>query len=219
MVNPATYAFTYNGKIQKDNGCIEGDEIIEFRRRIEGRTIAMGRQGKWSNRRGHGRKRLLAPISKYRGKIRNFQETCNKRYANFLVRMAVKHRCKHIQLEDLTGINRNALFLKYWSYYSLQTQIRFQAEKYGIDVKMIRPQYTSQRCPICGAIHKENRLSQDTFICQECGYGDTKKGFHHVNADFNAACNIATPRIDEIIQAYIKDHPELKSIKSPSSGK
>ena len=37
-------------------------------------------------------------------------------------------------------------------------------------------------CPICGCIEDENRPTQETFECIECGYKD--------NADFNAAINI-----------------------------
>ena len=37
-------------------------------------------------------------------------------------------------------------------------------------------------CPICGCIEDENRPSQETFECIECGHKD--------NADFNAATNI-----------------------------
>lgn len=210
VVKPAYYAFTYHGEIQKDRGCIDGDEIAEFRRRVEHRRQAISRQFKWSNRKGHGLKRAMEPVNKLGDKIRNFQLTCNQRYAHFLVKMAVKHRCKHIQMEDLSGINKNSLFLKYWTYYSLQEQIKNQAEKYGLDVTLVKPAYTSQRCPICGHIESANRQTQEAFTCQSCGYGDKSKGSYFVNADYNAACNIATPHIDEMIADYVKSHLELK---------
>jgi transposase len=37
-------------------------------------------------------------------------------------------------------------------------------------------------CPVCGCIEDENRPTQETFDCVECGHKD--------NADFNAAINI-----------------------------
>lgn len=37
-------------------------------------------------------------------------------------------------------------------------------------------------CPVCGAIHEENRYDQEHFECIECGHVD--------NADHNASINI-----------------------------
>ena len=41
------------------------------------------------------------------------------------------------------------------------------------------PFYTSQECFRCGHIEKGNRLSQELFVCQKCGYTG--------NADENAS--------------------------------
>lgn len=46
----------------------------------------------------------------------------------------------------------------------------------------INPQYTSQRCSHCSYVDKDNRTSQEKFLCQQCG--------NEENADFNAAKNI-----------------------------
>ena len=43
--------------------------------------------------------------------------------------------------------------------------------------------YTSQTCSRCGNIDKENRQTQETFVCTKCGF--------KLNADHNAAINIA----------------------------
>ena len=43
--------------------------------------------------------------------------------------------------------------------------------------------YTSQTCSRCGNIDKENRQTQETFVCTKCGV--------KLNADHNAAINIA----------------------------
>jgi len=50
--------------------------------------------------------------------------------------------------------------------------------------KLLRvdPRNTSRRCNSCGHISKENRLTQESFLCVECG--------HAANADTNAAKNI-----------------------------
>ena len=43
--------------------------------------------------------------------------------------------------------------------------------------------YTSQKCSRCRHIDKENRQTQEKFVCTECGF--------ELNADHNAAVNIA----------------------------
>ena len=47
---------------------------------------------------------------------------------------------------------------------------------------LVQPEYTSQRCPKCGCIHKSNRKRQEKFVCVECGY--------EFNADDNGTDNI-----------------------------
>jgi len=46
----------------------------------------------------------------------------------------------------------------------------------------VDPKYTSQTCNECGHISKENRKSQDKFVCTACG--------NTANADINASKNI-----------------------------
>lgn len=51
----------------------------------------------------------------------------------------------------------------------------------GVFLK-VNPAYTSQKCSCCGHISKNNRLSQELFLCEAC--------FFKANADDNAALNI-----------------------------
>lgn len=98
-------------------------------------------------------------------------------------------------MENLKGINTDNAFLKRWTYHDLQEKIRYKAEEVGINVIMIDPRYTSQRCSKCGSIEKENRVSQERFSCQNCGFS--------CNADYNAALNIANPNIENLIEHTI----------------
>ena len=65
---------------------------------------------------------------------------------------------------------------------NIKNWIKEQAEKLGIRVHITPSQYTSQQCPICGHIDKENRKTQESFVCTNCGHID--------NADHNASINI-----------------------------
>lgn len=227
VANAAYWAFS--GSLQR--GKIEGKEIEAFRKGVQERRKSIQRQGKQcaDGRIGHGRTRRLLPTAILEEKEANFRKTTNHRYARRIVEEAIRHGCGVIQVEDLSGIHELSTFLKNWPYYDLQQKIIEKAALYGIEVRKINPEFTSQRCSRCGHIEKANRPSQATFVCTECGYGNlhhcflcgkdfTKGGYcpecssrlKHisVHADYNAAKNIATPDIEEIIKnAFMKDVP------------
>ena len=57
-----------------------------------------------------------------------------------------------------------------------------QAEKRGIRVHLTSACYSSQQCPKCGYISKDNRSTQEQFKCVNCQ--------HSSNADINASKNL-----------------------------
>lgn len=187
---------TFNDSLKRFK--IDGGEIETFRKRIVARRISMLRQGKYSGdgRRGHGRIKKLEPTNALKHKIANFRDTANHKYSRYAVDLALQHGCGIIQMEDLKGIRGNNRFLANWTYYDLQQKIEYKAKENGITVKYIDPRYTSQRCSVCGYIDRENRPEQATFICKACGF--------EANADYNAARNIATKDIDQIIEATVR---------------
>lgn len=74
--------------------------------------------------------------------------------------------------------------------------LRWNAEKYGVELIRPNPAYTSQRCSKCGFISRENRpkkkKGQAHFQCVHCG--------HHENADKNAARNMSIFGIEDLIR-------------------
>ena len=78
------------------------------------------------------------------------------------------------------GLNRGIL-ANAWG----QLVIRLEHKARG-RVEKIKAAYTSQTCSACGHCAPDNRESQAVFRCVACG--------HQVNADVNAACNIAAGR-------------------------
>lgn len=180
-------------KLSWNERIILGGQIEEFRRRVEARKRQLQISSKYIGIKGHGYKRRMKALQRLSTKISNFRNTVNHKYSRYIVDLALKHGCGVIQMEDLTGINKNSLFLKDWTYYDLQKKIEYKAQEYGIEVRYVRPTYTSQRCSMCGYIDKDNRESQSEFVCKHCGYIE--------NADINASQNIAIPYIDKIIQS------------------
>lgn len=55
-------------------------------------------------------------------------------------------------------------------------------EENRVTFRSVPSYYTSLACSRCNHIEKANRLSQELFVCQKCGYSD--------NADYNASINI-----------------------------
>lgn len=174
---------------------IDGGEIEKFRKTVEARKKSMLRQGKncGDGRIGHGISARNKPVYKIEDKIAKFRDTANHKYSHALIQYAIKNNCGVIQMEDLTGITNVAdRFLKNWSYYDLQTKIKYKAKEVGIDIVYIKPKYTSQRCSKCGYIDKENRNKQASFVCLKCGF--------KANADYNASQNISIKDIDKLIE-------------------
>ena len=78
-----------------------------------------------------------------------------------------------------SGLNKSILDQ---GWFEFRRQIEYKQTWSGGQVVVVPPNYTSQTCPVCGNVSRENRLSQSNFRCVECGF--------QLNADHNAACNI-----------------------------
>lgn len=61
--------------------------------------------------------------------------------------------------------------LRNWAFYDLENKLTYKAHETGSEVLKVDAAYTSQRCPHCGRIHKENR-HHDThyYVCDKCGF-------------------------------------------------
>ena len=100
-----------------------------------------------------------------------------------IVNLAEKHRSA-IVLEDLGNISKGKA-KKYvqksqWSFYQLETFIKYKAALLGIPIHYVDPAFTSQICSKCGSINKTNSKH---YECKQCG--------HVAHRDVNAALNIS----------------------------
>ena len=82
-------------------------------------------------------------------------------------------------LEDLTGIKKSTQKVRLkdryvmtsWAFYDLEQKIIYKARNNACDVIKVNPKYTSQSCPKCGHIDKNNRNKKlHTFKCKNCNY-------------------------------------------------
>ena len=78
-----------------------------------------------------------------------------------------------------SGLNKSILDQGFGEF---RRQLDYKLGWSGGHFLSVNPQYTSQRCSCCKYTDKKNRISQEKFLCQQCGYQD--------HADINAAKNI-----------------------------
>ena len=113
--------------------------------------------------------------------------------SNELIRYCKSKNIKHIVMEDLNLQSKNKYkikkdglnyrnIIKVLHLNDLKNVIKRIGNRENIIVSIVNPEYTSQTCPSCGHISRDNRKTQETFSCVKCNYIN--------NADINAAINI-----------------------------
>jgi putative transposase len=80
------------------------------------------------------------------------------------------------QVKQKSGLNR-AILDQGWGEF--RRQLEYKAAWNGGCVVAVPPQHTSQMCPCCGHVSKDNRKTQAKFECVECGF---KEHADHVGA-------------------------------------
>lgn len=102
------------------------------------------------------------------------------------------------QVKQKAGLNRVILESGWGKFKSM---LEYKLAERGGKLIEVPPQYTSQRCSVCGYIHEDNRTSRDWFCCVECGHQD--------HADVNAAKNLiykaGFPKTNEVKEWLASD--------------
>jgi len=144
-------------------------------------------------------KRKLKKISR---KEKRFVSDVNHR----LSKAVAQSEYKIFALEKLQKMKQNKgkkfnKKLGNWSFRQFEDFLRYKAEVLGKVVLGVNPKYTSQTCSTCGHCEKTNRkLSK--FKCKKCKF--------ELNADLNAARNIARLGISEFGRLYV-NQPNVAS--------
>lgn len=199
---PAMCSLNTNNYVRLSIG--DRDAFIGQRMKIQDQRKRLAK-GLKNARGGHGRKKKLKPLDRYKEYEKHWVESVNHSFAKQIVDFALKHNAKYINIEDLTGVTTDNKFLhRNWSYFQLQQYITYKAEKYGIIVRKVKAAYTSQTCSCCGYCDSGNRpkdeKGQAYFKCLKCGV--------ELNADFNASQNIA--RSTEFVDGKSKSEKPKK---------
>ena len=109
----------------------------------------------------------------------------------------------------LSQNNGNEYNTNIWWFREIVLWIVDVFREYGIEVELVPEDYTSRECSICGIKHKNGRIYRGLYECKKTG----KK----INADINAALNIARRlgymvRIARKIESYSVMHNGVKPL-------
>jgi putative transposase len=66
-----------------------------------------------------------------------------------------------------SGLNRSILD-QGWGEF--RRQLAYKVQWHGGMLLAVPPHHTSQTCPACGHVSKDNRQTQEKFLCVDCGY-------------------------------------------------
>jgi putative transposase len=138
-----------------------------------------------------GTKSAKRHLKKLSGKEARFKKNTNHVISKRIVQKA-KSNGQGIAIEELRHIrkrtdstvrrsqrNRHTS----WSFGQLRLFLSYKAALAGVPLHTVDPRNTSRTCHVCTHCAKENRKSQASFVCQQCGLS--------MNADINAAINIS----------------------------
>lgn len=207
--------------VTSDGEKFSGRKITQVRDKYSRVRASLQRKASKGTRSTRRRARQI--LQRLSGRERRFQTWLNHTISYRLIQQA-KTSNQAITLEDLTGIRERTNELprskterrrsNSWAFYQLRQFLTYKGVKFGVDVRLVDPRYTSKTCHCCKVIG--NRQGK-RFEClnERCGWiGD---------ADVNGARNIATlgqivnlPGGSEIMSCSLQE-VVLRATESPHS--
>ena len=143
--------------------------------RVAQRRVARRKKG--SSR----RRKAVILLGKIHEHIANQRKDFLHKHSTEVVR---KYGTVVVEALNVSGMSRGNLAKQIldcsWSEWF--RQLTYKAEEAGRQFIAVDPKYTSQTCPECGFISRENRKTQADFCCVSCGYS--------ANADHVGSVNI-----------------------------
>ena len=138
-----------------------------------------------------GTKNAKRHLKKLSGQEARFKKNTNHVISKRIVQKA-KANGQGIAIEELRHIRKRTDSTvrrsqrsrhSSWSFRQLRVFLSYKAALAGVPLHTVDPRNTSRTCSGCGHCAKENRKSQASFCCVNCG--------QVMNADHNAAINIS----------------------------
>ena len=156
------------------------------------RAKQLSNKKKGSNNRYKAKQRLAKINLKIANKRKDFLHKLSTQYSEnqtiVVENLKIKNMSKSAKgttetpgknVKAKAGLNR-VITQQSWGMFFEMLDYKTKAK--GGKLVKVNPKFTSQTCPKCKHISKENRLSQSKFVCQKCSYNN--------NADVVGALNI-----------------------------
>jgi IS605 OrfB family transposase len=159
------------------------------------------RRAKLQSYRDKGSSKAGLKLRKLSGKQRNYVRTRMWQIANEIVKLAKQFNA-NIAIEKLRNLRKHR---GEWSknsrkkvnripYALFRHALKCVAEREGIFMKEVAPSYTSQTCPRCGHISKENWRGYVYFKCVRCCYEADRDRVASLNIALRAAPKVGVPK-------------------------
>ena len=101
-----------------------------------------------------------------------------------------------------SGLNKSILNQSWSMFYDM---LEYKALLNGGKILKVNPAKTSQECPLCHYTHKDNRKTQNEFICISCGFS--------INADLAASINIIHKALPDFNFTLPQDFREITPVE------
>jgi putative transposase len=163
-------------------------ELTKLRKRAK----QLSRKKKGSNNRFKAKQKLAKINLKIANKRKDFLHKLSTKYSEnqaiVVEDLKIKNMSKSAKgttetpgknVKAKSGLNRVITQQSWGMFFEM---LEYKLKRNGGELIKVNPKFTSQTCPKCGYISKENRLSQSKFVCQKCNYSN--------NADIVGALNI-----------------------------
>ena len=149
---------------------VSGREVMAKREKFAKMRAELQSRHTWS---------AFRALKKLSGQENRWMSEVNHRMSKALVQKF--GRGTLFVLEDLSGVSfdednlsrpkKQKRDLRSWAFYQMEQFLAYKAEENGSHVLKVPAAYTSQRCPKCGRILKENRdHGKHLYSCDKCGY-------------------------------------------------
>ena len=167
-------------------------KVRELNKRIRHVQRSISRKYEASRKRNDGRYEKSNNIRREEDKLRRLQANkanIRQNYLHQTTHALVAMLPKRVVMEDLnvTGMMKNRHLSKAVQeqcFHEFIRQMKYKCEWDGIEFLQVDRFYPSSKtCSCCGAIKRDLKLSDRTFVCHECG--------HTIDRDYNAAINLS----------------------------
>lgn len=172
------------------------NSVKKLEKKLKREQRRLSRKYEHKKERGEKAATYSANIAKQVKKVQNLHyklSNIRTNYINYVVNEIVKNKPSHITIESLNikEMMKNRHLSKaiaQQKFYYFRQKLEYKCRLNSIELRLVDRYYPSSKtCSCCGNIKKDLKLSDRTYICQECGL--------IIDRDVNASINLANAEI------------------------